>query len=206
MRLLLATTNPNKLQEIREVLAGRPVELIGLPSGGVAPEETGDTFEENARLKALYYAAGTPLLTVAEDSGLVVDALGGEPGVRSARFLGEDVSYADRFAEIFRRLSARADLPRSARFVCALAVARGTEILFETTGTIEGVIAAEPRGAGGFGYDPIFYYPPYGRTLAEVSQRDKLRVAHRGQAFRALGAWLPRIDADSAVIPIAEQR
>lgn len=191
-RLLLATTNRHKLREIRRLLGDLPIALAGLDDLPAieAPEETGLTFAENAALKARYYAARTALLTVAEDSGLVIDALDGAPGVHSARFLGPDASYPRRFGEIARRLAERPAAPRTARFVCAVAVAQGTEVLFETSGTIEGVIAAEPSGSAGFGYDPIFLYPPYGRTLADVSEEDKLVVAHRGQAFRALAAWL----------------
>ena len=191
-RLLLATTNPGKLREIRALLADVPVELVSLTDLPAIPEpeETGATFEENARLKALYYAGHTTLLTLADDSGLVIDALDGEPGVRSARFLGEDASYPERFAEILRRLAAMPGAPRTARFVCAVAAARGARIVHETNGTIEGEIAPAPRGSEGFGYDPIFHYAPYGRTLAEVDQEDKLRVAHRGRAFRAMRDWL----------------
>jgi XTP/dITP diphosphohydrolase len=196
-RLLVATTNPDKLREIREVLADASVELVGLdalPQSVEEPEETGDTFEENARLKALYYdRKGESLphvLTVAEDSGLVIDALGGEPGVRSARFLRPEASYPERFAEIFNRLDACPDRRRTARFVCALAAVRNGQLIYETRAAIEGEIAREPRGSAGFGYDPIFYYPPYGQTLAEVSDEAKLAVAHRGVAFRAFARWL----------------
>lgn len=192
-RLLVATTNQGKLREIRELLGGAPVELLGLGDVGACPEpeETGLTFAENARIKALYYAGvAAPLLTVAEDSGLEIDALDGEPGVHSARFLGADATYPQRFAEIEWRLAARPHAPRTARFVCALALARGGRILFETSGRIEGSIARAASGRGGFGYDPIFFYPPYGATLADVSQEEKLRVAHRGQAFRRLAEWL----------------
>ena len=207
-RLLVATTNAGKLREIRELLADVPVEFLSLadlepsatdhrppttdhrPPFLPAPDETGATFADNARLKARYYARGTGQLTVAEDSGLVIDGLGGEPGVHSARFLHPDASYPDRFAEIQRRLTGRPAADRAARFVCALAVADGASILFETEATVEGLIVPEPRGAAGFGYDPIFFYPPYGRTLAQASQAEKLAVAHRGQAFRAFAAWL----------------
>ena len=205
MRLLVATTNPGKVREIRELLAGAPVTLLSL--GDLPPvdepEETGATFEENARLKALYYAAHAPwesdasgqagrgrVLTVAEDSGLVIDALGGEPGVRSARFLRPDASYPERFDEIFRRLDECPGTPRTARFVCALTLVRDRHVLYEVTGIVEGEIARAPSGSGGFGYDPIFYYPPYQSTLADVTQEQKSRVAHRGQAFRALAEWL----------------
>jgi XTP/dITP diphosphohydrolase len=191
-QLLVATTNPAKLREIRTLMSGVAVELVGLADIApiAEPEETGATFEENARLKARYYAERSKLLTVAEDSGLVIDALDGEPGVRSARFLRPDASYADRFAEIFRRLKERPDKPRTARFVAALACADNARVVYETTGVIEGQVADAPRGAGGFGYDPIFYYAPYRRTLAEVSEAEKVRVAHRGVAFRAFAAWL----------------
>ena len=191
MRLLVATTNSGKLREIRSLLAGIPIELITLRDLDPIeePEETGATFEDNARLKALYYAARSGLTTVAEDSGLVIDGMDGEPGVRSARFLRPDASYPERFAEIFRRL-APPRTNRAARFVCALAVADDGRIVYEARGTVEGEIAHEPRGQRGFGYDPIFYYPPYRSTLAEVTEDDKLAVAHRGQAFRALAAWV----------------
>ncbi len=192
MRLLVATTNTGKLREIRSLLAGVPVELVTLRDLAAIeePEETGLTFEENARLKALYYSGHTGMTTVAEDSGLVIDGLDGEPGVRSARFLRPDATYPERFAEIFDRLSGPPEKNRAARFVCALAVAHRGHIIYEARGTVEGEIAREPRGAAGFGYDPIFYYPPYGSTLAEVAEDAKLAVAHRGQAFRALTSWL----------------
>ncbi len=195
-RLVVATTNPHKRREIRGLLADAPVELLALDAfpNVPEPEETGTTFQANARLKALYYAAvlaaGEHDLIVAEDSGLAIDALDGEPGVRSARFLRPDASYPERFAEILTRLDADRTRPRTARFVCALAVASRGEIVFETTGVVKGEIAASPRGEAGFGYDPIFYYPPYGCTLAEVTQTSKLTVAHRGRAFRALARWL----------------
>ena len=197
--LLLATTNRDKLREIRAVLDGFPVELLTLSDLPPIdePEETGATFAENARLKARHYAEAAArhlhdpsLLTVAEDSGLVIDALDGEPGVRSARYLRADASYQERFEEIYRVLAARPDRPRTARFICALAAIRGSAVVFETAGAIEGEISTEPRGVNGFGYDPIFLYPPYGQTLAEVSDDRKMRVAHRGHAFRTLREWL----------------
>jgi XTP/dITP diphosphohydrolase len=201
VRLLVATTNPDKLREIRGLLHHLPVELLSLHdfSPVVEPDETGATFSENARQKALYYDAAVarpalaehgPLLTVAEDSGLVVDALDGEPGVRSARFLRPDASYPERFAEIQRRLAARANAPRTARFVCAVAVVRAGTVVHETAGVVEGEVAPEARGTRGFGYDPLLYYPPYGRTLGETTDEEKARVSHRGAAFRRLAEWL----------------
>jgi len=190
--LLVATTNSGKLREIRELLGGVAVDLVTLGDLPpiAAPDETGATFEENARLKATYYSTQTGRLTVAEDSGLVVDALGGAPGVHSARYVRPDASYAERFDEIYTRLQQRPEAGRSARFVCALAVADGNTVVFETTRTVEGEIAAAPRGTAGFGYDPIFLFPAYQRTLAEVTRDEKLAVAHRGKAFRDQAGWL----------------
>ena len=208
MRLLVATTNPGKLREIHGLLSSVPVTLVGLSDCPAVPEpeETGTTFAENARAKALYYASHCRLLTVAEDSGLVIDALDGEPGVRSARFLRPDATYPERFAEIYRRLGRQPARPRSARFVCALAVARADRVLYEADGVAEGEIVEPPRGEGGFGYDPIFYYPPYCRTLAEVEADAKLRVAHRGVAFRKLAAWLAGGGADGRPVSASEPR
>jgi XTP/dITP diphosphohydrolase len=184
--LLVATTNPGKLAEIREILDALPIaletlaDLAGIPE----PDENGATFAENARLKAVHYAAATGRLVVAEDSGLSIDALDGEPGVRSARYDGD--TYPEKFANLFAALDRIGAHDSPARFVCALALARDGRILFEAEGRVEGRITREPRGRNGFGYDPIFVYPPYGRTLAEASTAEKLAVSHRGQAFRKL--------------------
>lgn len=192
--MLIATTNAGKIREIRRVLAGLPVavttseDLPAIPE----PEETGRTFAENARLKAVYYATASGLATVAEDSGLVVDALGGRPGVESARYPG--ATYADKFANLYRELSGH-PRPWTARFVCSLAYvgppASGEPpLLFATEAAVEGEIAPTPAGSFGFGYDPIFFYPPYGTTLGDVPDERKLAVAHRGKAFRQFRAWL----------------
>ena len=188
-RLLIATTNPNKIREIRPLLAGLPFELVTLADVAPIPEpdESEPTFWANARIKALAYGRGSGLFTVAEDSGLEIDGLNGEPGVLSARFLGPSASYPDRFGEIFRRLEGK---PRSARFVTALAVARGNEIFFETETTVEGEIAMAPAGEHGFGYDPIFWYPPFGRTTAQLPDADKAVISHRARSFRDLRRWL----------------
>ncbi len=198
-RWLMATTNAGKLEEIRALLAGEAITLLSLADCPPVPEpeESGHTFAENARLKALAYAAATGLPTIAEDSGLEVDAMDGAPGVHSARFLGVHASYPERCAAITHRLAARPEAARSARFVCAVAVVDQGLVRFETAGVVEGLIAQSPAGGGGFGYDPIFVYPPYGRTLAEVSQAEKLAVAHRGQAFRALAVWLRQQSASA---------
>jgi XTP/dITP diphosphohydrolase len=191
VRLVVATTNKNKVREIRQLLDGAPVEIITLAGwpGLEAPEETGATFEENARAKALYYAAATGELTVAEDSGLSIDALDGAPGVESARFGGVDLPYPQKFQRIGAALRAKGAPESPAQFVCALALVRGDRVLFETRGTIDGRISPQPKGDGGFGYDPIFFYPPYGQTLAEAGDA-KAAVSHRGEAFRALKAFL----------------
>jgi XTP/dITP diphosphohydrolase len=190
--LVLATTNPNKVREIRSILGGAPYELVALDAYPpvAAPHEHGRTFDENARLKALHYAAATGALVVAEDSGLEIEALGGAPGVESARYGGAAATYSEKFALIADALRAKGVETSPARFVCALALANGQELLFETRGTIEGRIAADPRGDGGFGYDPIFFYPPYGCTLAEATSEQKSAVSHRGKAFRALREYL----------------
>lgn len=188
MRLLLATTNLNKIREIRPLLERCALEIVTLSEIDPIPEpdESGATFWENARIKALAYARGSGLIAVAEDSGLVVEAMAGEPGVLSARFLGPGVAYPDRFAEIFRRLEGK---HRSARFVTALAVAHEDEILFETETIIEGEIAPAAAGAHGFGYDPIFRYPPLNLTTAQLSDDEKAAVSHRARAFRDLRRW-----------------
>jgi XTP/dITP diphosphohydrolase len=199
--LLIATTNPGKVREIRRILEGTSVRLVTLAdlSPIPEPEETGRTFADNARLKAGYYAAASGHVTVAEDSGLVIDALGGRPGVESARYPG--ATYPDRFANLYRELAAH-PRPWRARFVCSLAVvkaqgpgpkAQASQLLFECEAQVEGEIAAEPRGAYGFGYDPFFFYPPLGRTTGELTDDEKIAISHRGQAFRQLKAWLDKL-------------
>lgn len=194
MSLLVASTNSGKIREIRTILAAVPLQLVTLADYPpvLEPDESGRTFAENAVLKARYYAEALDLPTVAEDSGLVIDALGGRPGVHSARYPG--ASYPEKFVGLFREL---ADRPRpwTARFICSLACvsAPGSSdprVLFATEAAVEGEIASEPVGSYGFGYDPIFFYPPYGTTLGNVPDERKLAVAHRGKAFRAFREWL----------------
>ncbi len=195
--LLVATTNPGKVREIRRVLDGLPIALrllADLPAVA-EPEETGRTFAENALLKAGYYAGVSGWPTVAEDSGLVIDAIGGRPGVESARYPGR--TYTEKFAGLYRELEGRAR-PWRARFVCSLAFvdAGSPAPLFACEATVEGEIAPEPKGTNGFGYDPIFFYPPYGCTLGQVDDLKKLAVAHRGKAFRQFRAWLQHTPAE----------
>jgi XTP/dITP diphosphohydrolase len=193
-QLLIATTNPGKLLEITPLLEDLPIEVItldGFPSLN-PPEETGRTFAENARAKAQYYASATGLLTVAEDSGLEIEALGGNPGVESARFGGASTPYPRKFALIYEALAGVGHANSAARFVCALALADNNEILFEARGKIDGRIAPAPAGDGGFGYDPIFFYPPFDCTLAEAPDR-KMTVSHRTKAFEQLRHYLERL-------------
>lgn len=190
MTLLLATTNPGKRREIEEILRGAPVTLVSLDEfpGIPEPEEHGATFADNARLKALYYAARTGLPSAADDSGLEIDALENQPGVQSARWHGTD--YAVKFRRIWELLDEKGLRTSPARFVCHVALGHDGRILFEADGTVAGEIAREPRGAYGFGYDPIFFYPPLGVTLAEIPQTKKRTVSHRGKAFAALREYL----------------
>jgi XTP/dITP diphosphohydrolase len=189
--LLIATTNEGKLREIRDVLRGLDIPLLSLNDFPPVqePDETESTFEGNALLKAHAYAQAFGVMTAAEDSGLVIDALGGAPGVHSARYPGD--TYPEKFSNLYSHLAAQ-PRPWTARYVCAVAVVvKGdTTPLFQTTATVEGEIWPEPKGNGGFGYDPIFYYPPYGRTFGEVDEARKLAVAHRGKAFGRLKEWL----------------
>ena len=157
------------------------------------PPEDAPTFIGNARAKACHYARLTGELTVAEDSGLEIEALGGAPGVQSARFGGVSASYPDRFQLLYTALRAKGASGSPARFVCAVALVAGERMLFETTAALEGSIAPEPRGSGGFGYDPIFLYPPDQRTLAEMTAAEKAAISHRGQAFGALRRFLDEI-------------
>ena len=190
MTLLLATSNPGKVREIVGILHGLSVTLLTLDDVPRVdePEETGQTFGENARLKALYYAHATGVISVADDSGLEIEALDNAPGVHSARWYGTD--YPTKFRKINELLRDRGASGSPARFVCHIAMSSRGEILFEAEGTINGQIAAEPRGENGFGYDPIFFYPPFGRTLAELAQEEKAAVSHRGKAFAALREYL----------------
>ena len=188
--LLIATTNPGKLKEIAGILEGVPVTLVTLADRSpiVEPDETGTTFAENARLKARYYSKATGLVSVADDSGIEIDALDKAPGIHSARWHGTD--YPTKFRKIQETLRERGVTGSTARFVCSVAVADGETILYEATGMVEGEIVAEPRGSNGFGYDPIFFYPPFGCTLAELDQERKAEVSHRGKAFRQLREYL----------------
>lgn len=184
MRLLIATHNRGKLTEYQAMLADLPVELVTLDDVGIFNDvpETGATLAENARLKALAYARTSGLLTLADDSGLEVDALGGEPGVRSKRYAGENTSDAERNAFLLAKLRNVPAGKRTARFRCAIAIATPQGELWETEGTCEGEIAFDARGTNGFGYDPIFHVAERGVRMAELSTEEKNRVSHRARA------------------------
>jgi XTP/dITP diphosphohydrolase len=186
MEILLASQNAGKLAEMRHLVRGLSLEIVGPKDLGIheAPDETGATFAENAREKARHYARLSGRLAIADDSGLSVDAMNGEPGIYSARFGGPAAMDPDRNRLVIERLAGVGEDRRSARFTCALAVVRGEEVLFETLQTVEGRIALEPRGPNGFGYDPIFFFPQFGRTFGEVTPEEKETVSHRGKAFR----------------------
>jgi XTP/dITP diphosphohydrolase len=185
--LLLATTNEHKLSEYRTILRDLPFTLLSLRDVqlDMDVEETGTTFAENALLKARAYAQAANMLALADDSGLEIDALGGAPGVYSARFAGRETPYAERFRLILAQLQ---DVPvsqRTARFRCAIALAEPSGYTRVVEGTIEGRIAESPRGENGFGYDPIFLVPEYGKTTAEMAPEEKHRISHRGRAAEA---------------------
>ncbi|HZS43596.1 MAG TPA: XTP/dITP diphosphatase [Blastocatellia bacterium] len=186
-KILIATGNPGKVAEIRDMLKDLPVEIIGLSSfpGIEEPEETGSTFEANALLKADYYHEKTGLLTVADDSGLCVDALDGRPGVYSARYGGPASNDKDRYRKLLEELKDVPTEKRTARFVCVAATV-GDGIRQTRSGSAEGVILDSPRGEGGFGYDPVFFYPALNKTFAELTKEEKAAVSHRGKAFAKL--------------------
>ncbi len=184
-QLLLATNNPGKLAEYRALLEGCGWELVTPAELGIQlpEEETGDTYEENARMKALRGAQASGLVTLADDSGLEIEALDGEPGPASARFLGEEATYRQRFDEILRRLRGLPKEKRWARFVCVIAVAEpGSQEVRFARGEAQGFIAEAPQGEGGFGYDPIFWLPWLSATMAELPAHQKNIVSHRARA------------------------
>ncbi len=197
MDLLLATRNPNKTREFRELL-GQPFNVIDLSSFPeiAIPEETGRTFEENAGLKAIAASKKLPNLVIADDSGLEVDALGGAPGVFSARYAGEnagDVSNVDKLLRELRKQNIATE-KRSARFRCVIALAQNGKLLGVFEGFVEGKIVDPPRGSGGFGYDPIFEPKGFDQTFAEMTAESKNQISHRGQAITALRKALREIE------------
>jgi XTP/dITP diphosphohydrolase len=186
-KLLIATHNLGKVREYRELLVGLPVETTYLDAAGITleVEETGASFAENARLKATTYAAASGLLTWADDSGLEVDALDGAPGVYSARYAGHAASDADRYRKLLNRLAGVPWDRRTARFRCVVAIAAPHGAVSTAEGVCEGIIAFGPAGEHGFGYDPVFYLPDLGATLAQLPAEVKNQISHRGRAARA---------------------
>jgi XTP/dITP diphosphohydrolase len=198
-KILVATTNPGKLAEIREML-DLDVEWVGLVDLPKVSEidEDGKTFAENARKKAVGYAKQTGLWTIADDSGLVVDALGGEPGVKSARFSGakdKERTLLDHknMAKVLKLLEGTPKEKRTARFVCCLCLSSAEKILIETEGKLEGIIAESEIGTNGFGYDPIFFVPRLSKTVAQLTREEKNAISHRGNAIRKLKPLLERL-------------
>ena len=198
-RLLIATTNAHKVEEFRALLADLPFDLLSLADLNVTfeVEETGTTFAENAALKAVAYADATGLLALADDSGLEIDALSGEPGIYSARWAGADVTYEERHRILLERLDGVAPEHRTARYRAAIAIAEPAPvgIVGIVEGTLEGQIALAPAGSGGFGYDPIFLVPEQNRTVGQMTPEEKHRISHRARAATAARGLLAQVVA-----------
>jgi XTP/dITP diphosphohydrolase len=189
VKIEVATSNPGKLREYRELAAGQPIQLVESVPGiaALAPfDESSNTFAENSAGKALYYSRFTPEPVIADDSGLVVPALGGAPGVHSARYAGPNATDADRVKKLLAEMRGKSGSDRRARFVCVLTLAQAGRAIAVFSDSVEGMIADEPHGTGGFGYDPIFYFERLGKTYAEIPKESKNEYSHRGRAFRKL--------------------
>lgn len=195
MKIIFATGNKDKVTEVREILRDMEAQVVTMKEAGIfaEAEENGSTFEENAVMKAQAVAKEAAksetwrdALVMADDSGLVIDALNGEPGIYSARYLGHDTSYLVKNADLIKRLAEVPEEKRSARFVCAIAAVFPDGEVLTTEGVMEGRIGYEPRGENGFGYDPIFYLPRFGCSSAELSPEEKNKISHRGCALRAM--------------------
>ncbi|MCI8838235.1 MAG: RdgB/HAM1 family non-canonical purine NTP pyrophosphatase [Hungatella sp.] len=186
--IIFATGNEGKMREVRLILADLGMEIMSMKEAGVScdAEENGRTFRENAEIKARAVWEQTGHIVLADDSGLVVDYLGGEPGIYSARYMGEETSYEIKNQAIIDRVKDAKENERTARFVSAIAAVLPDGTILHTEGTVEGLIASEPAGTGGFGYDPIFYLPEYGMTSAEIPIEKKNEISHRGKALEAM--------------------
>lgn len=203
MKIVAATGNKDKVKEIKEILRDMDVTVTTMKEAGLAaqPEETGATFLENALIKARAVAGRAAAsedfrdaVVIADDSGLVIDALNGEPGIYSARYLGHDTSYREKNADLIRRLAGVSGEKRSARFICAIAAVCPDGSVLTAQAAMEGQIGYEERGENGFGYDPIFYLPQFGRTSAELSAVEKNAISHRGKALRLMREKLRRME------------
>lgn len=187
-RIVFATGNVGKMREIRMIMEDMGMEILSMKEIGINPDivEDGTTFTENAIIKAKAVAALTDAIVLADDSGLEIDALNKEPGIYSARYMGEDTSYRIKNANLIERLEGVPDEKRTARFVCAIAAVLPNGELLTTLGTVEGRIGYEEKGTNGFGYDPIFFLPEFGCTSAELTDEQKNEISHRGKALRAM--------------------
>ena len=194
-KIVFATGNEGKMREVRLILADLGMEILSMKEAGANPDivENGKTFGENAQIKAQAVWEQTGGIVLADDSGLVIDYLNGEPGIYSARYMGEDTSYEIKNQALIGRLAGVGGEDRSARFVCNIAAVLPDGQVVHTEETMEGLIAMEPAGDGGFGYDPILYLPEYGKTSAEISIEEKNRISHRGKALEAMKVKLKEI-------------
>lgn len=191
-KIIFATGNEGKMKEIREILGVLPVQVLSMKEAGIQADivEDGKTFQENAVIKAKAIAALSNEVVLADDSGLEIDYLNKEPGIYSARYMGEDTSYHIKNSNLIQRLEGVPDELRTARFVCAIAAAFPDGTVLTTEGTVEGRIGYEEKGENGFGYDPIFYVPQYGCTTAELTEQKKNEISHRGKALREMAKKL----------------
>ncbi len=190
--LEVATSNPGKLREYRELAGDQPIQLESVPGIAALPpfDERASTFAGNSAGKALHYSRFTSEPVIADDSGLVVPALGGAPGVHSARYAGPNATDAERVAKLLSEMRGKTSSERQARFICVLTLAQAGRAIAVFSDSVEGVLAEEPRGSGGFGYDPIFYFEKLRKTYAEISRQEKNEYSHRGRAFRKLLQFL----------------
>ena len=195
-KIVFATTNEGKVKEIKEILGDFPIEVVSMKEMGITAdiEENGTTFEENSLIKARALVKLTGLPALADDSGLEVDYLNGEPGIYSARYLGRDTDYDYKNKYIIDKLSGAKGEERSARFVCVISLVLPDGREFVERGVVEGLIGYEQKGENGFGYDPIFYLPEYGKTSAELPPEEKNRISHRGKALTAMKKLIVTLD------------
>lgn len=196
-RIIFATGNAGKIKEINMIMQDTGMEVVSMKEAGITVdvEENGSTYEENALIKARAVAACTDAIVMADDSGLEIDYLNKEPGIYSARYLGEDTSYRIKNANLIERLEGVADAQRTARFVCAIAAVLPDGKELTTRAAIEGRIGYEERGENGFGYDPIFYVPEFGKTTAELTEEEKNKVSHRGKALQLMKEELKKYES-----------
>ncbi|MGA8143843.1 MAG: RdgB/HAM1 family non-canonical purine NTP pyrophosphatase [Candidatus Acidiferrales bacterium] len=192
IHIFLASSNPGKLREYRVLASGSQIEFALLPNFSEIPpfHELAPTFAENSAGKALYYSRFAAGMVLADDSGLVVPALGGAPGIYSARYAGPNASDEDRYRKLLREMQGKEGSDREARFVCVISLARDGQALAVISDSARGTIAKEPRGSDGFGYDPVFFFEQLGRTYAEITREEKNQYSHRGKAFRKVLAFL----------------